>query len=92
MTHSVGDRAKSYTNITYLNKALLKCLAFKIMSSDSFGFSYLRSHYVTELNIPRLNYVNSSMWAAPRAYYTDLLVKCRWIIREHSRQRFWLDN
>ena len=45
-----------------------------------------------EIKIPYFSIVNCSIWYALKNHYVVLLKECRWLIEEHSKRKFLLDN
>ncbi|KAK3225648.1 hypothetical protein Dsin_005510 [Dipteronia sinensis] len=68
-----------------LNDSLLKKLTWKFMPSDSFGFSFLRERYLTQLQKSHGGYVTLSLWHSFRSHYSDLLREGIWLIDLYFR-------
>ena len=79
-------------NLSSLNKALLRKLTWKIMTSDSFVFTFFRDRFSRHTNRGFYTYAPSSFWPGIGPQYFSLLGECRWLIGCHSKVRFWKDN
>ncbi|KAK0584291.1 hypothetical protein LWI29_010574 [Acer saccharum] len=75
-----------------LNKAMLKKFTWRLLTEESFVFTYLRARFFTQDHRPRTWYVVSSVWPGLKLHYTPLMIESRWLVGRHSKVRFWMDN
>ncbi|KAK3222119.1 hypothetical protein Dsin_009144 [Dipteronia sinensis] len=75
-----------------LNKAMLKKFTWRMLTAESFVFTYLRACFFTQDHRPRTWYVVYSVWPGLKLHYTPLMSKSRWLVGRHSKVYFWTDN
>ena len=71
---------------------MLKKFTWRMLTEESFVFTYLRARFFTQDHRPRTWYVVSSVWPGLKLHYTPLMIESRWLVGRHSKVRFWMDN
>ncbi|KAK2661723.1 hypothetical protein Ddye_000297 [Dipteronia dyeriana] len=78
------DGGLGIKSLITLNKGFLKRFTWKFLSSENFAFHYMRTRYLKELSIPRLQYISSLIWSGIKSHYFSLLGDIRWILGWNS--------
>ena len=74
-----------------LNEALLKKLAWSLMTSDSFVYRFLRDRFFSN-GFEQRRFWKSSVWCGLRSHIKPLVAESIWAVGRHSKVRFWKNN
>ena len=74
------------------NEALLKKLAWNVLTEDSQVFRFLRARFFKDQYVPKMYKFSLPIWRGIKSHILQLHEESIWMIGRHSKVRFWVDN
>ncbi|XP_050222916.1 uncharacterized protein LOC126673008 [Mercurialis annua] len=89
---SVKEGGLGIKNLHHLNTAMLSKMAWKLISSQTFPITVLRSRFLHPSGVPRDVYLSSSIWYSIKQSFSDIRSNSVWFIGSQSNLLFWTDD